>query len=109
VVKLTLPAHARSIESVNVKRSSPFGSVFVRWPGLAASAAQAVMLPIGMLLFEKNCEKPSAATYVGWPGPAVGPTWTVVAQHVPFLSGTLRMVSRLPLRDLPQQQIGACV
>ena len=34
------------------------------------------------------------------PGPEVGPTWTVVAQHVPFLSGTLRLVSRLPLKDL---------
>ena len=39
---------------------------------------------------------------MGWPDAAVGPTWIVVAQHVPFLVGVARLVSLLAFTDLHQ-------
>ena len=45
---------------------------------------------------------------MGWPDPMLGPTWIVVAQHVPFLVGAARLVSRLAFTDLRHVGSGVC-
>jgi hypothetical protein len=37
---------------------------------------------------------------MSWPDPLLGPTWTVVAQHVPFVVGAASLVSWLAFTDL---------